>query len=66
MFLSLIFLKFSCSLSALRSWTSVESSLVSAEHKVTPKNSSEFWMDEVEYDLWCALGSLDGSDDILF
>ena len=31
---------------------SVESSLVFAEHKATPNNSSEFWMDEVECDLW--------------
>ena len=48
MFLSLIFLKFRSGLSALRSWTSIESSSVSAEHKATPYNSSEFWMGEVE------------------
>ena len=53
-------------LSALRSWTSVESLPVSAEHKATRNNSSEFWMDEVECDLLCALGSLDGPDDSLF
>ena len=58
-FLSLIFLKLG--LSSLQSWTFVESSSVSAEHKATPNNSSEFWIDEVECDLRCALGFLDGS-----
>ena len=65
MFLSLIFLKFRSGLSALRSWTSVERSSVSAEHKATPNNSSELWMDEVECGLWCALRFLDESDDSL-
>ena len=66
MFLSLIFLKFRSGLSALWSWTSIESSSVSTEHKAIPNNSSEYWMDEVECDLWCALRSLDASDDSLF
>ena len=66
MFLSLIFLKFRSGLSALQSWTSVESSSVYTEHKATPNNSSVFGIDEIEYDLWCELGSLDGSDDSLF
>ena len=51
MFLFLIFLKFRSGLSALWSWTSVESCSVSAEHKATYNNSSEFGMDEVECDL---------------
>ena len=62
-FLSLIFWKFKSGLRALRSWTSVESSSVSTEHKATPNNSSGFGIAESECDLWCMSGSFGGSND---